>query len=153
MKNRETPRQSWVDTAISSHFRSHSALGHAELEDYLRRARELRAQALRGWLTATAHNVGTLAGRGYGAVDAIGRRAARAIARARQRRLNERALLALDDRLLKDIGLSRSQIRAAVDGTFSTPNPALRTHRACEVVSLRRVTAPAVPNERLDSAA
>ncbi len=56
------------------------------------------------------------------AIDA-GRALAKAIGRARKRGAYYRALHALDDRTLKDIGLHRSQIRSVVEEMLNAPAP------------------------------
>jgi len=52
--------------------------------------------------------------------EAIGMVARRVIARSRERRAI-RELRRMDNRILRDIGLSRSQIRAAVHGNLHRP--------------------------------
>ncbi len=56
------------------------------------------------------------------AIDA-GRALAKAIGRARKRGAYYRALHALDDRTLKDIGLHRSQIRSVVEESLNATTP------------------------------
>lgn len=58
-----------------------------------------------------------------------------AFARARARRQTLRALYALDDRILEDIGLSRDQVESTVDAMLSRPPVAE------EVVAVRDVNA------------
>src|SRR5262249_20408116 len=84
-----------------------------------------------GFYVAQAHEARaeTMARAGYLAVSAVGRvvRVAGAALRARvekarawrNRHAALRELLRLDERLLQDIGLSRAEIWAAVDGTLA----------------------------------
>ena len=53
-----------------------------------------------------------------GAAPSVGRGIAARVERWRERRAATRALLLLDDRMLKDIGITRSEVRAAVNGTL-----------------------------------
>lgn len=122
--------------------------GEVDLESYLRRGRELRAQALRASLGAIAQALAALARRAYRGAGAIGRRALAGAKRAHERRRATRALLELDDRLLKDIGLTRGQIHAAVDGLFSSP-PSARAN----VLNFRQPPKRGTGVDHLESAA
>ncbi len=53
-----------------------------------------------------------------GALPSVGRRIAARLRRWQERRAATRALLLLDDRILKDIGIARNEVRAAVHGTL-----------------------------------
>ena len=96
------------------------ALG-TDLDRYIVKGRLLRAQAVAALLTAGANGIDRLLRSGISAGVDVGRRAISWLAREHQRRIGLRALMALDDRMLKDIGLSRSQIHAMVDGVFRSP--------------------------------
>ena len=92
-----------------------------ELDRYIARGRLLRAQAAAALLTSGATHIARLLRSGVGATIELGRRAIAWLAREHQRRAGLRALMALDDHMLKDIGLSRSQIHAMVDDMFRAP--------------------------------
>ena len=92
-----------------------------DLERYIIKGRLLRAEAVAALLTAGARGIARLVLSGISATIELGRRAIGWLAREQQRRASLRALMALDDHMLKDIGLSRSQIHAMVDGVFRTP--------------------------------
>ncbi len=79
-------------------------LFHEVIEHY---AKTGRAQAVRQ----------ALGGLIRGIVGAV-RQGAEALQRWHRRRVTYRELMALDDRLLRDIGLRRDQIPAAVDGLW-----------------------------------
>ena len=78
----------------------------------VRRAREHRTQMLRGLIVAILTSVRRAANR---AVAAAGRRR-RSYAAWRERRRAIKELGALDDRVLKDIGLHRSEIESVLCG-------------------------------------
>jgi len=72
-------------------------------------------------MSAMHPEAGMSAGRSRAALhEAIGMVARRVIARSRERRAI-RELQRMDNRILRDIGLSRSQIRAAVHGDLHHP--------------------------------
>ena len=78
-------------------------LFHEVIEHHAKTGRALRAQALRRLV------------RGIVGIIAQG---AEALRRWHRRRVTYRALMALNDHLLQDIGLRRDQIPAAVDGSW-----------------------------------
>lgn len=90
------------------------------LDQYIVKGRLLRAQAVAALFTAGANGIGRLLRLGVSAGIDVARRAISWLAREHQRRIGLRALMALDDRMLKDIGLSRSQMHAMVDGVFGS---------------------------------
>jgi uncharacterized protein YjiS (DUF1127 family) len=98
-----------------------------ELQDYIEQAHEARAEAMArvGYLAVAA------AGRVVGAAARSAQAALAALAAWRDRRSALRELLLLDDRMLRDIGLTRADAWAAVDGTlgnraqdWAAPEPA-----------------------------
>ncbi len=135
-------------TLTETTLASGDRLRQMDLEHYLRRGRELRAQALRAALGASVRGLAALAQRAYRTAAALGRRALVGAQRAHERRRAERALLELNDYLLKDIGLTRGQIHAAVDGLLSSPH----TGRV-RVVNFRRPPKPSSDVDHLESAA
>ncbi len=62
-----------------------------------------------------------------------------------RRRVSIRELSALDDRLLKDIGISRSEIGAVVDGALRDHAPA--KHRNTRPVAALQVTPQRAAND------
>ena len=84
--------------------------------------------------TARLRTAGTWLERGEGLARVV-TRVVSAIARARARRHTLRALYALDDRILQDIGLARDQVESTVDAMLSRPPV------ADEVVAVRDVNA------------
>jgi uncharacterized protein YjiS (DUF1127 family) len=88
-----------------------------------RGAREYRGQLVRSFATAIIASLRRLAGRAQGAARVLGHRTAviarngvRAYATWRERRAAIKELAALDDRTLKDLGLTRSEIEFVVCG-------------------------------------
>lgn len=103
-----------------------SGSGDLPYHDYLRRAREERARLASRLLAGAAK--GTWAG-----LVATGRAVARGArgagtrwAAARRHRAAIAELRALDDRMLKDIGIERSQIRAVVAAGRPADRPKAR---------------------------
>ncbi len=98
-----------------------------ELQDYIEQAHEARAEAMAraGYLAVAA--VGRVARVAGAAVQT----ALQAVTAWRDKRAALREILSLDDRMLRDIGLTRADAWAAVDGTLrervrdvSAPAPA-----------------------------
>lgn len=119
-----TYRQRQQHLAITSVARD------TDLEHYIARGRLLRAQAVAALLIAGATGVARLLHLGLSASIELGRRAVRWLAREHQRRVGLRALMALDDHMLKDIGLSRGEIHAMVNGVFHAPEAGRSEQRA-----------------------
>lgn len=90
------------------------SLDSAVLNAYMLRGRQLRSQALHQALRRLAG--GFRKGAAY--VAAALRRVVRAIHAGQQRRAALRELRALNDHTLRDIGLSRAEIRTAIDELF-----------------------------------
>ena len=88
----------------------HWSISTPELERYLRRAAVGLAQLVREAVTIAGD---------------IGRSAWRRIVRWHLRRAAVRDLMSLDDRLLRDIGLRRSDIHSAVYGILNAAPPSL----------------------------
>jgi len=87
-----------------------------ELQHYVEQAQEARAEAMAraGYLAVAA--VGRVARVAGTAVQA----ALQAVTAWRDRRAALREILLLDDRMLRDIGLTRADAWAAVDGTLGS---------------------------------
>ncbi len=113
-------------------------LFHEVIEHYAKtgRAQAVR-QALRGLIR--------------GSVGAV-RHGAEALQRWHRRRVGYRELMALDDRLLRDIGLRRDQIPAAVDGLWRhESNPVAK--RQAYVATVAGRPSDAANDDRPDLAA
>ena len=86
----------------------------SDVQFYVEQAQEARAEAMArvGYLAVATvgRAVGAVAGRARGALGAL--------TAWRDRQVALRQLLSLDDRLLRDIGLTRADAWAAVDGTL-----------------------------------
>ena len=96
-----------------------------ELQHYIEQAHEARAEAM----ARVGHLAVAAAGGVVGAAAGAVRAALRALKAGRNRRAALREILLLDDRMLRDIGLTRAEAWAAVDGTLgmrdvSAPDPA-----------------------------
>lgn len=99
---------------------------HGIYRPHIARGRSARAKAISAALTSAAKGVWTLsrwAGRGLGRA---GRAVASGVIRSHRRRVAIRQLQALDDRLLKDIGVSRGQIPLVVEAKLAE-TPARQT--------------------------
>jgi len=86
---------------------------------HIARGRSARAKVISAALTGAAASVWTLtrwAARGLGRA---GRTVVSGLIRSHRRRVAIRQLHALDDRMLKDIGVSRGQIPLVVEGTLA----------------------------------
>ena len=117
------------------------ALSHAVIEHYAKTGRELRAQAVRQALRGLIR----------GSVGAV-RQGAEALRRWHRRRVAYRALMALNDHLLHDIGLDRAQIPAAVDGLWRhESNPVAKPQAYVATVAGRQ--SDAANDDRPDLAA
>lgn len=88
--------------------------GRPDVRSYVEQAQEARAEAMArvGYQAVAA--VGEVVGAAVGAA----RSALGALATWRDRRAAVREILLLDDRMLRDIGLTRADAWAAVDGTL-----------------------------------
>jgi len=94
---------------------------HNERSDipyYIEQAHEARAEAMaRAGYLAVAAVSAIMRAAGVALPRAV-RSALRAVAAGSARRAALREILVLDDRMLRDIGLTRADARAAVDGTL-----------------------------------
>ncbi len=113
------------------------SLFHEVFEHHAKTGRALRAQALRRLV------------RGIVGIIAQG---AEALRRGHRRRVAYRALMALNDHLLHDIGLHRAQIPAAVDGLWRhESNPVAKPQAYVATVAGRQ--SDAANDDRPDLAA
>jgi uncharacterized protein YjiS (DUF1127 family) len=87
--------------------------------DYVDRAHDERAKAASALLAGAAAGLGTLAGTAVRGLGRAGRGIVSGVVTARRRSVAIRELYALDDRMLKDIGLSRGDIQYVVDQMLS----------------------------------
>jgi uncharacterized protein YjiS (DUF1127 family) len=85
-------------------------------QQIIRRAEVTRARALRGLLDAVLRGLRTAAWAAFAAAGNWWR----AYIRRRERNAAVRELRAFDDRMLKDIGINRSEIEWVVDGQDAT---------------------------------
>ena len=88
-------------------------------EAVLREAQEARAQALSALLAGAVAGVANLAATVGRGLERAGRRIVSAVLSAQRRRAAIHQLQALDDLLLKDIGISRSDIPFVVEQQLS----------------------------------
>ena len=121
--------------------------------DYERRARAERAKVAAALLSRAAGSLEAVVGRAARGLWRAGRTAVSGVALARRRHVAFRQLQAMDDRLLKDIGISRSEIpfmvrhglsvdRAAVpaeDATAASPRASLRPPETAKAGPFRPV--------------
>jgi uncharacterized protein YjiS (DUF1127 family) len=118
------------------------------------RAEAARAQALRDLFAAVLYGLRTAAGSAAaltravgGAVIATAGKWWRAYALRRERRAAARELHALDDRTLKDIGVSRSEIEWVVRGPHATRS------RDATIAAKHRRSRPAMPRSSMSASA
>jgi len=102
---------------------SHWYLSDPAYATHLDRARQARAEALARAAYLAIDGLARLTGAAGTAVAAAARSAMDAVRRWRRRRAALYALLALDDRTLKDIGISRAEIPGLVDDLLRLPAP------------------------------
>ena len=88
----------------------------SDVQFYIEQAQEARAEAMArvGYLAVAT------VGRAVGAVAGQARAAFGALAAWQDRQVALHQLLSLDDRMLRDIGLTRADAWAAVDGTLTS---------------------------------
>jgi uncharacterized protein YjiS (DUF1127 family) len=92
----------------------------SEYRYYVEQAHAARAEAMArvGYLAATA--VGRAVQLAGNELPRAAHKALRVVAAWRDRQVALREILSLDDRMLRDIGLTRADAWAAVDGTLGT---------------------------------
>ena len=103
----------------------HWAISTPEMERYLRRAHQERAQMFTKLSRHAAVALAQLVREAVTIAGDIGRSAWRRIVRWHLRRAAVRDLMWLDERLLRDIGLRRSDIYSAVYGILNAAPPSL----------------------------
>jgi len=114
-------------------------------EALLREAREARDSALADLLTGAAKGLASLAATAVRGLVQAGRSIVFGVVDARRRWIAIRELQALDDRLLKDIGISRSDIPFLIGRQLSAKRTApAGLGEACEITAFpeRQPTAP-----------
>jgi len=120
---------------------SHWYLSDPAYATHLDRARQARAEALARAAYLAIDGLARLAGAAGTAVAAAARSATDAVRRWRRRRAALYALMALDDRMLKDIGVSRAEIPGLVDDLLRSPArdrpPVPAETEAVEIAELR----------------
>jgi len=103
---------------------------------YVARAHSERARLMSGLLASAVTGVWNLARWASGGLGRLGRAVVSGVIRGHRRRVAIRELLALDDRLLKDIGISRGQIPVVVEGKLAAPRGAeTETASQCEIAT------------------
>ena len=103
----------------------HWSISTPEMERYLRRAHQERAQMFAKLSRHAAVGLAQLVREAVTIAGDIGRSAWRGIVRWHLRRAAVRDLMSRDDRLLRDIGLRRSDIHSAVYGILNAAPPSL----------------------------
>jgi uncharacterized protein YjiS (DUF1127 family) len=88
----------------------------SDVQFYIEQAQEARAEAM----TRVGYLAVATVGRAVGAVAGRARAALGTLAAWRNRQVALHQLLLLDDRMLRDIGLTRADAWAAVDGTLGS---------------------------------
>lgn len=88
-------------------------------------------------------------------VTHLGRRVAQAMARGRRRRAAIRELMALDDRILSDIGVRRDDIYSVVDNLLDAtpPSEVDTTRREDKIVAIQKASEVAANDDKFESAA
>jgi uncharacterized protein YjiS (DUF1127 family) len=105
-------------------------------EAVLREAREARDRAVSALLAGAATGLGHLAGTVGRGLGRAGRSLVSGVATARRRHVAVRELEALDDRLLKDIGISRGDIPFLVKQQMSASRTApTGTAKTCDIAA------------------
>ncbi|MFQ6022176.1 MAG: DUF1127 domain-containing protein [Acidiferrobacterales bacterium] len=125
------------------------SLSHAETARYVKQGHTLRSAAFHAALSAAAGRIGDL----IRWLRKSGRTVADAIARERERRATIRTLRALNDHILHDIGLHRSEIPTVVEQLFDKASATRATHPTETVVTTRNAAGAAANDDAFQSAA
>lgn len=113
-------------------------------ESVLREAREARDRALADLLTGAVTGLANLAATGVRGLGQAGRSIVSGVVNARRRWISIRELQALDDRQLKDIGISRSDIPFLVGRQLSAERMVTTgSGKGCEITAFPDRQAPA----------
>ncbi|MFQ5993920.1 MAG: DUF1127 domain-containing protein [Acidiferrobacterales bacterium] len=127
---------------------------HEEIQYYLRRARQLRADMWSGYLATVSQTIKSALRPLFGGISALLQRLHQAMARNRKRRQAIRHLMRLDDWVLQDIGMRRDRIHYTVDSWLGAPEAQAHGHKPPQVaVATRLQTGEPANEETLPSAA
>ena len=124
-------------------------------EAILREARGARDRTVADLLAGAASGLGRIATAVWRGLVLAGRNMVSTIATARRRRMAIRELQALDDQILKDIGISRGDIPLLVEQQLSAKlSGSTPAGHECEITAFPdRQTTAQRPDDRLRSAA
>ena len=126
-----------------------------DIQRYVEKGRRLRAEALASLLRRGATSLAHVIHRGLRGAIGAARALAGGIVRAHKRRGAIRELMALDDRMLKDIGVRRDDIYSVVEELWKDyPLPPVTPKRPVEKIVATKGTSQVAANDNeLESAA
>ena len=99
------------------------ALSYEDIDRHVQRGRDLRSEALIALVRGAAASLVRLVRTALAFEINLARKAAKAIGRAHKRQKAIAGLMALDDRVLKNIDLHRSQLASVVEEILNAPSP------------------------------